>query len=215
MPSKPVLVKTTLTPRTLPNAWPRSGSKPTMVLLSFAKDSTGAYDASVAILRTPADLMLSGRTIAPVLAEAVPEPVETEAVAPGALDVAAGGAEVGVDEVPPAPAPAVELLLPQAALVSAKAPTARVTPVRRADRVTILNVTSSKGDGSVRRRDPPSMAPEDPGWDTGRSPLGHVIQLSQPGYLSAIRRRGTPGRRITHGPDDSGSRSRTLPPCWP
>src|SRR3954447_9592599 len=65
MPSKPVLVNTTFTPSTLPRAAPRSGSKPTIVLLSLANDSTGAYDASVAILMTPAFLMLSGSVMAP------------------------------------------------------------------------------------------------------------------------------------------------------
>ncbi|MDX6212210.1 MAG: hypothetical protein QOF82_1297, partial [Frankiales bacterium] len=80
-----------------------------------------------------------------------------------------------------------ELLLPQAALVSARAPTARVTPVRRADRVTILNVTSSKGDGSVRRRDSPSMARLMLPQDTGRSRFDRVIPSSPGGYFDVMR----------------------------
>ena len=76
-------------------------------------------------------------------------------VAPGAAAlVGAGGTEA--EGAPPAPD---ELELPQAALVSARAPTARVAPVRRADRVTILNVTSSKGDGLVSRGDSTEYGP--------------------------------------------------------
>ncbi len=117
---------------------------------------------------TPAALMLAGSAMAPeepvALVGAAAEPAAlVGAAAEAAALVAAATALVAaaaalvaaaLDE-PLAPD---ELELPQA-LVSASAPTARVVPTRRADRVTILNVTSSTGDGSVRRRDPPEYGP--------------------------------------------------------
>src|SRR4051794_6342695 len=91
MPSKPVLVNFTATPSSLPSAAPRSGSRPMMVLLSLAKDSTGAYDASVAMVMTPADLILAGSAI-PAPLDGAAEAADVVAVADGADEVADAGA---------------------------------------------------------------------------------------------------------------------------
>src|SRR5665213_1282383 len=103
-------------------AFPRSTSRPMMVLPSVSKYSLGAYDASVAILSTPADLIAAGNSDAGSAA-ALPAGVDAAAV-DGAADAAAvvaggGAAELGLE-------PAVLFLLAQP--VSARAAAIAMTP---------------------------------------------------------------------------------------
>jgi hypothetical protein len=113
MVSNVALSNTTCTPRTWPMALPRSTSMPWIVVLSSAKNSFGAYEASVATMILPADLILAGSSAA------------------SAASADRAGAVVAVE--PPAESLFL-VLLPQAAATmsrAARTATSRVEGVRK------------------------------------------------------------------------------------